>query len=214
MFSSTAARCHHDIQRFLRDVNSSFNIQTLDAQAIKVDSYELGWRGDWDQWQADVTVYETPDVTQFYDANERVLRLIDQKERVRGIENSLTYRATDRWSRGTYAGAKARPAERQMDRPRQPRIYQQNHPGRPVAPRTSRHYACKAQLASHDAALKDDNGRDINGYTLVDLLGSVELLVGRLEGGVFNLTDRNYQNLFAQSNAKAPMPTPKAVRSA
>ena len=38
----------------------------------------------------------------------------------------------------------------------------------------------------------------------MDLLGSVELPVGRLEGGVFNLTDRNYQNLFAQSNAKAP----------
>ncbi|MNV88271.1 Ferric aerobactin receptor precursor [compost metagenome] len=60
------------------------------------------------------------------------------------------------------------------------------------------------QLASYDAALKDDNGRDIDGYTLVDLLGSVELPVGRLEGGVFNLTDRNYQNLYAQSNAKAP----------
>ncbi len=89
-------------------MNSTFDIQSLNAQAIKVDSYELGWRGDWDQWQADVTVYEnTSDVTQFYDANERVLRLINQKERVRGIENSLTYRATDHWSvGGTYAWAK------------------------------------------------------------------------------------------------------------
>ena len=197
-----------DIQRFLRDVNSSFNIQTLDAQAIKVDSYELGWRGDWDQWQADVTVYEnTSDVTQFYDANERVLRLIDQKERVRGIENSLTYRATDRWSvGGTYAWAKGET--------------QQNGkwidlPATRISPAkttlfvgyTEDDYTLRLQgmqLASYDAALKDDNGRDINGYTLVDLLGSVELPVGRLEGGVFNLTDRNYQNLFAQSNAKAP----------
>ena len=197
-----------DIQRFLRDVNSSFNIQTLDAQAIKVDSYELGWRGDWDQWQADVTVYEnTSDVTQFYDANERVLRLIDQKERVRGIENSLTYRATDRWSvGGTYAWAKGET--------------QQNGkwidlPATRISPAkttlfvgyTEDDYTLRLQgmqLASYDAALKDDNGRDINGYTLVDLLGSVELPVGRLEGGVFNLTDRNYQNLFAQSNANPP----------
>ncbi|MNZ52473.1 Ferric aerobactin receptor precursor [compost metagenome] len=197
-----------DIQRFLRDVNSSFNIQTLDAQAIKVDSYELGWRGDWDQWQADVTVYEnTSDVTQFYDANERVLRLIDQKERVRGIENSLTYRATDRWSvGGTYAWAKGET--------------QQNGkwidlPATRISPAkttlfvgyTEDDYTLRLQgmqLASYDAALKDDNGRDIDGYTLVDLLGSVELPVGRLEGGVFNLTDRNYQNLYAQSNAKAP----------
>ena len=197
-----------DIQRFLRDVNSSFNIQTLDAQAIKVDSYELGWRGDWDQWQADVTVYEnTSDVTQFYDANERVLRLIDQKERVRGIENSLTYRATDRWSvGGTYAWAKGET--------------QQNGkwidlPATRISPAkttlfvgyTEDDYTLRLQgmqLASYDAALKDDNGRDIDGYTLVDLLGSVQLPVGRLEGGVFNLTNRNYQNLFAQSNAKAP----------
>lgn len=197
-----------DIQRFLRDVNSSFDIQTLDAQAIKVDSYELGWRGDWDQWQADVTVYEnTSDVTQFYDANERVLRLIDQKERVRGIENSLTYRATDRWSvGGTYAWAKGET--------------QQNGkwidlPATRISPAkttlfvgyTEDNYTLRLQgmqLASYDAALKDDNGRDIDGYTLVDLLGSVELPVGRLEGGVFNLTDRNYQNLYAQSNAKAP----------
>ena len=97
-----------DIQRFLRDVNSRFDILALNAQAIKVDSYELGWRGRWNQWQADVTAYEnTSDVTQFYDANDRVLRLINQKERVRGVESSLTYYPTERWSLGgTYAWAK------------------------------------------------------------------------------------------------------------
>jgi iron complex outermembrane receptor protein len=61
-------------------------------------------------------------------------------------------------------------------------------------------------LASYDAAAKDNNGRDIEGYTLVDLLGSVYLPVGRLEGGVYNLTNRTYVNLFAQANAKAPFP--------
>ncbi|WP_352260399.1 TonB-dependent receptor, partial [Psychrobacter sp. TB55-MNA-CIBAN-0194] len=56
-----------DIQRFLRDVSSKYDIQDLNAQALKVDSYELGWRGDWDKWQASVTAYEnTSDVTQFY----------------------------------------------------------------------------------------------------------------------------------------------------
>jgi len=59
-------------------------------------------------------------------------------------------------------------------------------------------------LASYDAAAKDNNGRDIDGYTLVDLLGSVQLPVGRLEGGVFNLTDRTYVNLFTQANARMP----------
>ncbi|MNF17175.1 TonB dependent receptor [compost metagenome] len=38
----------------------------------------------------------------------------------------------------------------------------------------------------------------------MDLLGSVQLPVGRLEGGVFNLTNRTYVNLFTQANARMP----------
>jgi iron complex outermembrane receptor protein len=197
-----------DIQRFMRDVNSDFDIQSLNAQAIKVDSYELGWRGSWDQWQADVTLYEnTSDVTQFYDANDRVLRLINQKERVRGIENSLAYRVTDHWSvGGTYAWAKGETKQngKWIDLPAT-RIspakttvfvgYQEDD------------YSLRLQgmrLANYDAAEKDNNGRKIDGYTLIDLLGSVQLPVGRLEGGMYNLTNRTYQNLFTQANARAP----------
>ncbi len=199
-----------DIQRFLRDVNSKYDIQDLNAQALKVDSYELGWRGNWDKWQANVTAYEnTSDVTQFYDANDRVLRLINQKERVRGIETSLTYNVTDQWSvGGTYAYAKGET--------------QQNGkwidlPATRISPAKTTafvgydrgDYSLRLQgmqLADYDAAAKDNNGRDIKGYTLVDLLGSVRLPVGRLEGAIYNLSNRNYQNMFAQANARAPYP--------
>ncbi|WP_019408792.1 TonB-dependent receptor [Pseudomonas psychrophila] len=197
-----------DLQRFMRDVQSNFNIQSLNAQAIKVNSYELGWRGNWDQWQADTTVYEnTSDVTQFYDANDRVLRLINQKERVRGIENNLIWRMTDRWSLGgTYAWAKGETRQngKWIDLP-----------ATRVSPAKTTvfvgykedAYDLRLQamrLASYDAAAKDNNGREINGYTLVDLLGSVELPRGRLEGGIYNLSNRTYENAFAQANARAP----------
>jgi iron complex outermembrane receptor protein len=197
-----------DIQRFLRDVNSSFDIQNLNAQAIKVDSYEVGWRGDWDQWQADVTAYEnTSDVTQFYDANDRVLRLINQKERVRGVESSLIFHANNQWSLGgTYAWAKGETEQngKWMDLPAT-RI----SPAKTTlfARYSKDDYTLRLQglrLANYDDAAKDKNGREINGYTLVDLLGSKELRVGRLEGGVYNLADRTYKNLFAQANARAP----------
>ncbi|MCU1759622.1 TonB-dependent receptor [Pseudomonas sp. 14P_8.1_Bac3] len=197
-----------DIQRFLRDVNSTYDIQNLNAQAIKVDSYEVGWRGNWEQWQADLTAYEnTSDVTQFYDANDRVLRLINQKERVRGVESSLTFRATDQWSfGGTYAWAKGETEQNGTWR---------NLPATRISPAkttlfagyTQDDYTLRLQgmrLANYDAAAKDNKGRAIDGYTLVDLLGSVELPVGRLEGGVYNLADRTYKNLFAQANARAP----------
>jgi iron complex outermembrane receptor protein len=197
-----------DIQRFLRDADSRFDVQTLNAQAIKVNSYELGWRGHWNRWQADVTAYEnTSGVTQFYDATERVLRLINQKERVRGIENSLTFYPTEQWSvGGTYAWAKGetRRTGKWIDLP-----------ATRVSPAkttlfvgyTGQTYDLRLQgmrLGNYDAAAKDSNGRAINGYTLVDLLGSVELPSGRVEAGVFNLTNRTYQNMFAQANARAP----------
>ncbi|CAI8934221.1 iron complex outermembrane recepter protein [Pseudomonas sp. IT-P253] len=199
-----------DIQRFLRDVNSTFDIQKLNAQALKVNSYELGWRGDWDKWQANVTAYEnTSDVTQFYDANDRVLRLINQKERVRGVESSLTYNVTDRWSvGGTYAYAKGETNQngKWIDLPAT-RI----SPAKTTAfvgyERGSYNVRLQGmRLSDYDAAFKDNNGRDIEGYTLVDLLGSVALPVGRLEGGIYNLSNRNYQNMFAQANARAPYP--------
>lgn len=197
-----------DIQRYLRDVDSRYDIHRLNAQALKVNSYELGWRGNWEQWQSQLTAYEnTSDVTQFYDANDRVLRLINQQERVRGIESNLTFHASERWSLGgTYAWAKGetRQAGQWIDLP-----------ANRVSPAKTTLFVGYADdahslrlqgmhLSSYDAAFKDGNGRDINGYTLVDLLGSVKLPVGRLEGGIYNLSNRTYQNLFAQANARAP----------
>jgi len=199
-----------DIQRFLRDVSSTYNIHDLNAQAIKVNSYELGWRGNWDKWQASVTAYEnTSDVTQFYDANNRVLRLINQKERVRGVETSLSYNVTDQWSvGGTYAYAKGETDQngKWIDLPAT-RI----SPAKTTAFVGYEHgdYNLRLQgmrLSDYDVAFNDNNGRDIKGYTLFDLLGSVALPVGRLEGGVYNLANRDYQNMFAQANARAPYP--------
>lgn len=200
-----------DIQRFLRDVDSHFDIQTLNAQAIEVDSYELGWRGNWSRWQADVTFYENrSDVTQFYDASARVLRLIDQKERVRGLESSLSYDLSERWTvGGSYAWTKG---ETRQDG------QWIDLPATRVAPAKTllflgynrERYNLRlqaVQLADYDAAAKDANGRQIDGYTLVDLLGEVELPTGRLQGGIYNLSNRHYQNLFTQANARAPFPS-------
>ncbi len=199
-----------DIQRFLRDVGSTYDIQNLNAQAIKVDSYELGWRGNWRPVQAQVTLYQnTSDVTQFYDATDRVLRLIDQRERVRGVESSLTWKLDDSWSLGgTYAWSKGETRQNGQ---------WIDLPATRISPAkttlflgyTQQAYNLRLQgmrLADYDAADRDGNGRSIDGYTLVDLLGTIELPKGRLEGGIYNLTNRSYQTLLAQASGRAPYP--------
>lgn len=197
-----------DIQRFMRDVTSSFDIQTLNAQAIKVDSYELGWRGDWSNWQGRVSAYQnTSDVTQFYDAQARVLRLINQRERVRGFEMSVGHSLNEQWrAGGTYAWTKGETYQRGkwLDLPAT----------RIAPPKTTAYvsyqsstYDLRAQamrLSSYGAAARDHNGRRTKGYLTMDLIGGVALPVGRLEAGVYNATNTKYQTLLTQANATAP----------
>ena len=45
-----------DLQRFLRDALSTFDVRTLSSQALKVNSIELGWRGNWERLQGNATV--------------------------------------------------------------------------------------------------------------------------------------------------------------
>ena len=41
---------------------------------------------------------------------------------------------------------------------------------------------------------------------MLDLLASVELPKGRVDVGVYNLTNRDYYSVFMQANARAPWP--------
>ncbi|RAU45811.1 MULTISPECIES: TonB-dependent receptor [unclassified Pseudomonas] len=197
-----------DIQRYLREVSSTYDISQLNAQALKVNSHELGWRATVDRWQSQITVYEnTSDVTQFYDAQTRALRLINQKERVRGFEVDLQHRLTDAlMTGGTYAWTKGEtrqtgkwvdlPATRVS--PAKTTVFAEYAPDR---------YSVRLQalhLGNYDAASKDNNGRKISGYTVFDLMGSTSLSVGRLEGGIYNLCNRQYYSLFSQATSRAP----------
>ncbi|NBA98411.1 TonB-dependent receptor [Pseudomonas sp. R5(2019)] len=203
-----------DIQRFLRDVRGSYDIHNLNAQAIKVDSYELGWRADWESLQANLTLFENrSDVTQYYDSVTRAQRLIDQKERARGVETSLTYHLDQVWSLGgTYAWTKGETRQNGEWR---------DLPATRVSPAKTtafvqfdqQSYNLRLQgmrLESYDAG----NGRKIEGYTTVDLLAGESLPVGKLEMGVYNLSDRNYETLYMQANAAAPYPHAEGRRVA
>lgn len=199
-----------DIQRFLRDVRSSYDIQRLNSQALNVDSYEMGWRGTWEDVQASLMAYQNKsDVTQFYDATDRVLRLINQEERVRGFEGSLNYRIARHWTvGGSYAFGKGE--TRQNGR-------WINLPATRIAPNKlmtfisyeQGRYSLRLQgvrVGDYSSAARDNNGRKIDGYTLFDLLASVELPKGRLALGIYNLSNRDYFSVFMQANANAPWP--------
>ncbi|MND65258.1 Ferric aerobactin receptor precursor [compost metagenome] len=207
-----------DIQRFLRDVRGSYDIQDLNAQAIKVDSYELGWRADWETLQANVTLFENrSDVTQYYDSVTRAQRLIDQKERVRGVETSLTWHLDTAWSvGGTYAWTKGETHQNGewLDLPATRISPAKTTAFVAFAPNDFDMRLQAMRLESYDAGFEDGNGRKIEGYTTVDLLAGVTLPVGKLQMGIYNLSDRNYETLYMQANAAAPYPHAEGRRLA
>lgn len=199
-----------DMQRFLRDVRSSFNVSTLDSQAIKVNSYELGWRGEWDKVKAGAVVYQNiSGVTQYYDAIDRVLRLKDQKERIRGVEGSFSYSFDEKWSIGaTYAFTKGETKEKGkwIDLPAT-RISPQKITG--FVDYTGDIYSGRLQFmnsGNYTAAAHDQNGREIKDYTTVDLLTAMKLPKGKIDLGIYNLMNKDYYTVFMQANARAPWP--------
>lgn len=199
-----------DLQRFLRDALSTFDVRTLSSQALKVNSIELGWRGNWERLQGNATLFHnTSSVTQYYDAKDRVLRLKNQKERVRGFETGLAYALGGAWRiGGSYAYTRGETQEEGR---------WINLPATRIAPQKLTAFVDYRQggydirlqtvnLRDYTAAERDQNGRAIQGYTLVDLLGSIKLPKGRLDVGVYNLTNRDYHSVFMQANANAPWP--------
>ncbi|MNC50312.1 Ferric aerobactin receptor precursor [compost metagenome] len=136
---------------------------------------------------------------------------------MRGIETALTYHLSSAWSLGgTYAWTKGETDQNGEWR---------DLPATRISPAKTtafvefddQGYKLRLQalrLESYDEGFKDGNGRKIEGYTTVDLLAGVALPVGKLEMGVYNLSDRNYETLYMQANAAAPYPHAEGRRLA
>ncbi|MCY1243367.1 Ferric aerobactin receptor [compost metagenome] len=136
---------------------------------------------------------------------------------MRGVETSLTWHLDQAWSLGgTYAWTNGETHQNGdwLDLPAT-RI----SPAKTTAfvEFAENDYDLRLQamrLESYDAGFQDGNGRKIEGYTTVDLLAGMALPVGKLQMGVYNLTDRNYETLYMQANAAAPYPHAEGRRLA
>ncbi|WBA81740.1 TonB-dependent receptor [Endozoicomonas sp. GU-1] len=85
------------------------NISEANLDAIKTDSFELGWRGNFDNIIANVSVfYNESDKTIAFNEDYNV-DLLDQKRKVYGIEGAIEYFLNDYWYLGgTYAFTEGR----------------------------------------------------------------------------------------------------------
>ncbi|MDN3441991.1 MAG: TonB-dependent receptor [Pseudomonadales bacterium] len=198
-----------DIQRALRDVRAGFVVNSDNVQPITTNNYEFGWQGKHGDTAARLSG--------FYNESDKVVRLtdtvevIDTDERVYGVEGSLSHDINDKWqvggsvayTRGQYDyngdwleldAVRLTPlkgtafAQYQFDEGSNIRLQ-------------------ALAIGGDDRAFKDQqqdpNSREfvqpVTGYMTLDVLGQVNMPVGRVGYGVYNLLNKDYLTVYHQT---------------
>lgn len=170
-------------------------------KGIKTRQVELGWRSHGGPLALQSALfYAWSDQTlQINNANNNVvINVLDEKRRNYGIEGSLDYALASQWNVGgnwlwIRSETKARSGgwDRQSIMTASPSklgAYVQWSPA-PLKLRLQ---------ATQQFKLKDDSGKSIKGFALLDLMGSTKLPVGTLHFGIQNLLDKQYLTTWSQ----------------
>lgn len=89
-----------DVGLVLRDAPAALSVNALNPEAQKVDSYEIGVRGEWETVQASLAAfYNESDLGTTFDRN--TFTIIRAPERVYGLEAALDWQISDRWTTGS-----------------------------------------------------------------------------------------------------------------
>ncbi|WP_039056988.1 TonB-dependent siderophore receptor [Enterobacter sp. Bisph1] len=181
--------------RLLNSVN--VNDSTLDG--IKVDAYELGWRYTGDSVRTQIAAYYSlSDKTININKSDMTINIEDDKRRIYGIEGQVDYFFTDsEWSTG--ANFNAIKSQTRVDGKWQKLTVDSASPSKMSAWINWAPGDWTLRLQSTQTFdLSDANGKHIDGYNTVDLLGSYLLPVGKLSFSVENLLDKDYTTAWGQ----------------
>ncbi len=185
-------------------VPSGMNVSTdVKLDAVEVQNYELGWRGNWQRVNAAVTAfYNQSDKTPVFNPDYTV-DLLDQDKTIYGIESLIDIYVTNSIQvGGTYAytqgetkianGKDMALGANEVAPSKLTTYVQYNQPS----------YSARLQsltIFDYDDAHQDDaSAADIEGYTTLDLLTQVEVGPGNLQVNIGNLLNEDYKTVYGQ----------------
>ncbi|GAB2474382.1 TonB-dependent receptor [Comamonas humi] len=198
-----------DIGVVVRNATAGFNIGNSNLQAIKTDTFELGWRGKFSNAMANLSAFQSQSDLGAVQSLNNGLTLLRTKEKIHGVEGGLDYFSDDdRWSAGgSFTWMKGR------ELPQGAASYQ-GMTGFRIPPlkltayvewRPSAQWSHRLQAtsyASKDYRLDGKTGfgrYDTQGYTTVDLVSQWKIDPrNRVTLGVQNLFNRHYFPLYSQ----------------
>ncbi|WP_133180282.1 TonB-dependent receptor [Shewanella decolorationis] len=187
-------------------LQNSININDTRLDGIKTDSMELGWRYLADRWQAQASVYyAVSDKVIEVNSKDLTINVKDQDKRSYGLEAQLNFDITSDWQVGTnlhLVRSEVKDENNWIDE-----TVTYASPSKATAFIGWRGDTQKIRLqaehsfsAEYDYRFKTNDGlaSELDSYTTLDLLGSIDLPVGTLSYGIENLLDKDYSTLWGQ----------------
>ncbi|MRI33041.1 hypothetical protein EOPP23_08600 [Endozoicomonas sp. OPT23] len=197
----------------LKKIVNFTSVEDAQLDAIKTQSYEMGWRGQFENLNSNITLfYNSSDKTIAFDGN--IVSLLDQKKKVYGLEAAAEYFVNDSISvGGVYSFTEGRSYYKDLGKWLDLEA-QEVSPQKIVAYTTfaqddytvrlqATHFADYNKGRSYSSRTGTVTEQEIDGYTTVDLMASYELPVGTLKAGVSNLFNEKYQSVYSQWAAQA-----------
>jgi iron complex outermembrane receptor protein len=189
---------------------STFSIDNSidDLQPQKVDQYELGIRGRWDDVQFSLAgFYNTSDLGARLVENDRgILTLQRAPERIYGVEASVDWQPTEDWQFGGVFSWNEGERDPEDDGDFEPLNSFSIQPIKLTAylhNQTTPDWQNRLQfllVGDRDRAFDEDVDPDpIDGYFLVDYISSISVGEGTLQVGIHNLFDRQYSSVYSQA---------------
>lgn len=198
-----------DVGLVLRNANTGFDLGSSFLEPVKVDNYELGWKGDFDRISSSLAVFfSTSDLGAVQSFNNG-LSLARTKEEVTGVEATFDYLNQDEiWGFGgsaTWMKGRETPQGRSEDQrmtgyripPLKLTSYISYNPSDTWTNRLQATY-----WGAQDYRLdgKESFGRyDAKTYTTVDLMSSFDVNANNnVSIGLENIFNRKYYPLYSQ----------------
>jgi iron complex outermembrane receptor protein len=198
-----------DIQRALRDVRAGFVVNSDNVQPIAINNYEFGWQGKHGDTAARLSGFynESDKVVRFTD--DYTVEVVDTDERIYGVEGSLSHDISDKWQVGGSVAYTRGQYDKDGDWLELDAVRLTPLKGTAFAQyqfdEGSNIRLQALAIGGNDKAFKDQqkdpdsSALPVTGYMTLDVLGQVNMPVGRVDYGVYNLLNKDYQTVYHQT---------------
>jgi len=177
---------------------SGIDVAGNKADAIETDSYELGWRFDNNRLSTQVALYYSLSDKRITNSSRNLsVQVVDEKKRVYGLESAASYRINNQWLVGGNLHLVKTEKKTEGNWQDLEAYYASNNKLGAYVDWTQDKLGLRLQANMIDD-YTDGAERQLDGYTVTDLLGHYALPVGQLNFGINNLLNEDYQTLWSQ----------------